>query len=163
MVIAHNISAMTALRYNKILNARMEKVMRQLSSGYRINSAADDAAGLAISERMRAQISGLNTASRNAQDGISLIQTAEGGMDEIHSMLQRMRELANKAANGVYTSTERTSMNFEVQQLKEAIDGIAGGTNFNTMSLLDGTTNQIGSNDASKFILQIGANAGLWK
>lgn len=160
MVIAHNIAAMTALRYNKLINSRLQKVMRQLSSGYRINCAADDAAGLAISERMRAQISGLNTASQNAQDGISLIQTAEGAMDEVHSMLQRMRELANKAANGTYTTAERENMNFEVQELKAAINGISSSTNYNTMNLLDGSTNTIGSNDASSIKLQVGANAG---
>ncbi|MCS7295334.1 MAG: flagellin, partial [Dehalococcoidia bacterium] len=119
----------------------MGKVMEKLSSGYRINRAADDAAGLGISEKMRAQIRGNQQAVRNAQDGISMLQTAEGALDEVHAILQRMRELAVQAANGTYAENgaERTSIGQEILQLKNEIDRIATATKFNGQNLLTGT------------------------
>lgn len=138
MRINHNISALKAnnqlSRTNKLLDASLEK----LSSGYRINSAADDAAGLAISEKMRTQISGLEQASRNASDGISVIQTAEGALIEVESMLQRMRELSVQSANGIYTTEDRIAIQAEIDQLSEEITRISETTEFNTMTLLDG-------------------------
>ncbi len=138
MRINHNISALKAnnqlLRTNKLLDASLER----LSSGYRINSAADDSAGLAISEKMRTQIAGLEQASRNASDGISVIQTAEGALVEVESMLQRMRELAVQSANGIYTTDDRIAIQAEIDQLSEEITRISETTEFNTMTLLDG-------------------------
>ncbi len=138
MRINHNISALKAnnqlLRTNKLLDASLER----LSSGYRINSAADDSAGLAISEKMRTQISGLEQASRNASDGISVIQTAEGALVEVESMLQRMRELSVQSANGIYTTDDRIAIQAEIDQLSEEITRISETTEFNTMTLLDG-------------------------
>src|SRR5690554_1327997 len=126
--------------------------MEKLSSGYRINRAADDAAGLAISEKMRAQISGLNMAIKNAQDGISLIQTAEGALHETHAILQRMRELAVQSANDTnQTSVDREAMQAELNQLLDEIDATAGRTEFNKQKLIDG------SFEDKKF--HIGANA----
>ena len=118
----------------------MGKVLEQLSSGYRINRAADDAAGLGISEKMRAQIRGNQQALKNVQDGISMLQTGEGAMDEVHSMLQRIRELAVQAANGTYTDNgpERTSIGQEIVQLASEIDRIANSTEFNGQKLLTG-------------------------
>jgi flagellin len=136
--INHNISALKAnnqlSRTNNLLDASLEK----LSSGYRINSAADDSAGLAISEKMRTQIAGLDQASRNASDGISVIQTAEGALVEVESMLQRMRELAVQSANGTYTTEDRKAIQTEIDQLNEEITRISKTTEFNTMTLLDG-------------------------
>ncbi|NLK97962.1 MAG: flagellin [Epulopiscium sp.] len=126
----------------------------RLATGQRINSAADDPAGLSISEKMRSQIRGLRQAQRNALDGISLIQTAEGAMNEIHSILQRMRELSVQAANGTNTDEDRAHLNDEFQQLKEAISQFARDTEFNTQPLLDGSKKDNGIN------LQIGPNAG---
>jgi len=121
-------------------NQALGKNLEKLASGYRINRAGDDAAGLAISEKMRAQIKGLETASKNAQDGISLIQTAEGALAEVHSMLNRMVELATQSANGIYDDAiDRKALDDEFQQLKEEIDRISKATNFNGMNLLDGT------------------------
>lgn len=160
MIINHNIAALRAFRYGKQISAQQMKVMTQLSSGLRINSAADDAAGLAISERMRAQIRGLNQASRNAQDGISLIQTAEGAANEVHSILNRIRELAVQSANGTYTDEERNNMQFEVDELLKEIGNISKNTEFNKMSLLDGTTNNDGTDNNSRITLQVGANKG---
>lgn len=138
MRINHNISALKAnnqlARTNKLLDSSLEK----LSSGYRINSAADDSAGLAISEKMRTQISGLEQANRNASDGISVIQTAEGALVEVESMLQRMRELAVQSANGTYTTEDRVAIQAEIDQLNEEITRISETTEFNTMTLLDG-------------------------
>ncbi len=138
MRINHNISALKAnnqlSRTNKLLDASLER----LSSGFRINSAADDAAGLAISEKMRTQISGLEQASRNASDGISVIQTAEGALIEVESMLQRMRELSVQSANGIYTTQDRIAIQAEIDQLNEEITRISETTEFNTMTLLDG-------------------------
>jgi flagellin len=138
MRINHNIAALKAnnqlAKTNKILDGSLEK----LSSGYRINSAADDSAGLAISEKMRTQISGLDQASRNASDGIFVIQTAEGALIEVESMLQRMRELAVESANGTYTADDRDAIQAEIDQLNQEIQRISDTTEFNTMSLLNG-------------------------
>ena len=137
--IVTNIGAINAQRNLGISGMRLGKVLEQLSSGYRINRAADDAAGLGISEKMRAQIRGDSQAIRNAQDGISMLQTAEGAMDEISSMLQRMRELAVQGANDTYDTNARNSMGQEIIQLRSEIDRIAGGTTFNGQNLLTGT------------------------
>ncbi len=134
-----NIGALNAQRNLGVSGMKLGKVLEQLSSGYRINRAADDAAGLGISEKMRAQIRGNTQGIRNAQDGISMVQTAEGAMDEIHGMLQRMRELAVQGANDTYDTNARNSMGQEIVQLKSEIDRIAGGTTFNGQSLLTGT------------------------
>ena len=139
--IATNVAAINAQRNLSLTGLRMGKVMEKLSSGYRINRAADDAAGLGISEKMRAQIRGNQQAVRNAQDGISMLQTAEGALDEVHAILQRMRELAVQAANGTYAENgaERTSIGQEILQLKNEIDRIATATKFNGQNLLTGT------------------------
>lgn len=138
MRINHNISALKANNQLSRTNNLLDKSLEKLSSGYRINSAADDSAGLAISEKMRTQISGLEQASRNASDGISVIQTAEGALVEVESMLQRMRELAVQSANGTYTTQDRTAIQAEIDQLNEEIKRISDTTEFNTMTLLDG-------------------------
>lgn len=139
MRINHNIPALTAFRQLSLNQTQVAKSLEKLSSGLRINRAADDAAGLAISEKMRAQIRGLEQASRNAQDGISLIQTAEGALNEVHSMLQRMRELAVQAASNALTDSDRANIQSEVNQLIDEIDRIARNTEFNTMRILNGT------------------------
>ncbi|URN96099.1 MAG: flagellin FliC [Candidatus Pristimantibacillus lignocellulolyticus] len=136
MFINTNVGAMNAHRNLTSNNGAMNKTMEKLSSGYRINRAADDAAGLAISEKMRYQINGMNQAQRNAQDGISLIQTAEGALTETHAMLQRINTLANQSKNGTYSSSDRTKLNLEVTQLVSEINNIATGTKFNGISLL---------------------------
>ncbi len=138
MRIYHNIPALDTYRHLSATNNKIAKALEKLSSGLRIVRAADDAAGLAISEKMRAQIKGLDQAARNAQDGISLIQTAEGAMDEMHSILQRMRELAVQAASDSYTDFDRQQIQKEVDQLKSEIDRIADTTQFNTKKLLTG-------------------------
>jgi flagellin len=137
--IVTNIGALNAQRNLGVSGMKLGKVLEQLSSGYRINRAADDAAGLGISEKMRSQITGNSQAIRNAQDGISMVQTAEGAMDEIHGMLQRMRELAVQGANDTYDTNARNSMGQEIQQLRSEIDRISGGTTFNGQNLLTGT------------------------
>ncbi len=139
MVVRTNTMALNAYRQLGMNNAAVTKSLEKLSSGFRINRAGDDAAGLAISEKMKAQITGLETASANAQDGISLIQTAEGNLNEVHSMLNRMVELATKSANGTYTSTERRALQDEVDQLLDEIDRISKSANFNGTKLLNGT------------------------
>lgn len=139
MRIQHNIMALNAHRQLNINNNAVSKSLEKLSSGYRINRAGDDAAGLAISEKMRAQIKGLEVAEANAQDGISLVQTAEGALTEVHSMLNRMVELATKAANGTYQDSDRGSLQDEITALKDEINRIAAGTNFNGLNLLDGS------------------------
>lgn len=151
MRINNNISALFA--QNKLANTNnaLAKSLEKLSSGLRINRAGDDAAGLAISEKMRGQIGGLNQAVRNAQDAISLIQTAEGALNETHSILQRMRELAVQAANDTNTTFDRNKIQDELTELKNEIDRIAAQTEFNTQKLLDGTF-------ANK-LFHIGANA----
>jgi len=150
MRINHNISALNTYRQLSNNNALSGKALEKLSSGLRINRAGDDAAGLAISEKMRGQIRGLDMATKNAQDGISLIQTAEGALNETHSILQRMRELAVQAASDTNTDDDRNALQAEVTALIAEIDRIANTTEFNTQKLLDGSF-------ASK-ILHIGAN-----
>ncbi len=138
MRIQHNIAALSAYRNLTNNNSMVSKNLEKLSSGYRINRAGDDAAGLAISEKMRAQITGLETAQKNANDGISLIQTAEGALTEVHSMLNRMVELANQSANGTYMDEDRKSLQDEVTALLDEIDRISKSTNFNGRTLLNG-------------------------
>ncbi|AJG40022.1 flagellin [Thermotoga sp. RQ7] len=138
MRINHNISALNAWRNIDQTQYSMSKTLERLSSGLRINRAGDDAAGLAISEKMRGQIKGLNMAIKNAQDAISLIQTAEGALTEVHSILQRMRELAVQAASDTNTDVDREQIQKEIDQLREEIDRIARTTEFNTKKLLDG-------------------------
>jgi len=157
LTINHNLNAMFALRYLNINNNLLNKSIERLSSGLRINRAGDDAAGLAISEKMRSQINGLNQASKNAQDGISLIQTAEGAVNETHSMLQRMKTLAVQSANGTYTDEERNLIDKEFQELKKEINRIAGDTEFNGMTLLDGTFDK--DNGGKSLDLQVGNKA----
>ena len=144
MRIQHNITALSAYRNLTNNNSAVAKNLEKLSSGYRINRAGDDAAGLAISEKMRAQITGLKTAQKNANDGISLVQTAEGALTEVHSMLNRMVELANQSANGTYQDEDRANLQSEVDALKDEIDRIANGTNFNGINLLDGSLSSTG-------------------
>ena len=139
MVVQHNMSAMNANRMLSGVSSAQSKSTEKLSSGYRINRAADDAAGLSISEKMRGQIRGLNQASTNAQDGISLIQTAEGALNESHSILQRMRELSVQASNGTETDDDREAVQNEIEQLQSELTRISETTEFNTMKLLDGS------------------------
>ena len=139
MVVQHNLSAMNTNRQLGVTSSAQAKSTEKLSSGYRINRAGDDAAGLTISEKMRSQIKGLNKASANAQDGISLIQTAEGALNESHSILQRMNELATQAANDTNTSTDRNALQAELDQLTSEINRIQLTTQFNSMNLLDGS------------------------
>ena len=140
MRIQHNIAALNSYRNLTVNNSAVAKNLEKLSSGYRINRAGDDAAGLAISEKMRAQITGLETAQKNANDGISLVQTAEGAMTEVHSMLNRMVELATQSANGTYADeVDRENLQKEVASLKDEINRIADSTNFNGINLLDGS------------------------
>ena len=152
MVVQHNLSAMNTNRQMGVVSSALQKSTEKLSSGYKINRAGDDAAGLSISEKMRSQIRGLNKASDNAQDGISLIQVAEGALNETHSILQRMNELATQAANDTNTSTDRGAIQKEIDQLVSEIDRIRSTTQFNTQNLLDG--NFINKN------LQIGSLSG---
>lgn len=150
MRIQHNISAINANRQLEINDSSISKNLKRLSSGYRINSAADDAAGLAISEKMRAQINGLDQAEDNAEDGISLVQTAEGGLNETTSILQRMNTLATESANGTYQDgTDRTNLQKEVTALKSEIDRISSSTNFNKINLLDGS---LGGDDGTQVV-----------
>lgn len=140
MRIQHNIAALNSYRNLTGNNSAVSKNLEKLSSGYKINRAGDDAAGLAISEKMRAQITGLNTAQKNAQDGVSLVQTAEGALTEVHSMLNRMVELADQSANGTYdNAVDRANLQKEIASLKDEIDRIADSTNFNGINLLDGS------------------------
>jgi len=148
-----NVSALNAWKNLGITDTFMSKSLEKLSSGFRINRAADDAAGLAISEKMRAQISGLRQAARNAQDGISMIQTAEGALNETHSILQRMRELVVQGGTGTNTDEDLDKINAEMAELVGELDGIAGRTEFNGLSLLNGTlgaeATNLGSNLAA--------------
>ncbi|WP_333657280.1 flagellin [Tissierella praeacuta] len=153
MRINNNLMAMNTHRQLGIANSAGAKSMEKLSSGFRVNRAGDDAAGLSISEKMRGQIRGLNMASKNSQDGISMIQTAEGALDEVHSILQRMRELAVQAANDTNVSVDRGSIADELTQLGAEITRIKGNTEFNTQKLLDGSAGTTG-----KVSLQVGAN-----
>jgi flagellin len=153
---------MSALNTNRQLGvstSALSKSTEKLSSGYKINRAADDAAGLSISEKMRSQIRGLNKASSNAQDGVSLVQTAEGALNEAHSILQRMNELATQAANDTNTTVDRDSIQDEINQLTSEIDRIQSTTQFNTMNLLDGSFSgknlQVGSLCGQKIEISI--------
>lgn len=139
MVVAHNLLAMNTNRQLGIVTDRKARSTEKLSSGYRINRAADDAAGLSISEKMRYQIRGLDQSSMNASDGISTVQTAEGALSEVHSILHRMNELATQAANDSNTSADRSQIALEIDQLVSEIDRISSSTQFNTMNLLDGS------------------------
>ena len=151
----NNVAALNAYRNLTVSEGQQSKSLEKLSSGFRINRAADDAAGLAISETLRSQVGGLKVASRNAQDGVSVVQTAEGALTEVHSMLQRMRDLAvqasNSGANGGNTGDAVKAAQAEVAQLTEAIDKIASNTKFNGTSLLDNT---------ATLTFQVGANGG---
>ena len=138
MIINHNLSAINANRFLKFKNWDVDKHIEKLSSGQRINRAADDGAGLAISEKMRAQIRGLRQAVRNAEDDISFIQTTEGYLSAIHSILQRIRELAVQAANGIYTAMDRMQIQVEVSQLVDEIDRVASHAQFNQLNMLSG-------------------------
>jgi flagellin len=159
MVVQHNMQAMNANRQLGITTSQQSKSTEKLSSGYRINRAADDAAGLTISEKMRNQIRGLNKASSNAQDGVSLIQTAEGALNETHSILQRMNELATQAANDTNTTSDRNAIQSEMNQLASEINRIQSTTQFNTQNLLDGSFTgknlQVGSLSGQKIALSI--------
>ncbi|SDB23394.1 flagellin [Eubacterium oxidoreducens] len=139
MVVQHNMQAANTNRQLGITTGALSKSTEKLSSGYKINRAADDAAGLTISEKMRSQIRGLDKASTNAEDGISLVQTAEGALNEAHSILQRMNELATQAANDTNTTSDRTAISEEMNQLSTELSRISSTTQFNTMNLLDGT------------------------
>ena len=160
MVVQHNLSAMNTNRQLGIVTDSMSKSTEKLSSGYKINRAADDAAGLSISEKMRSQIRGLDKAATNAQDGISLIQVAEGALGETHSILQRMNELATQAANDTNTSTDRAAIRQEMDQLSSEINRIQSTTQFNSMNLLDGSFTgknlQIGSLSGQSIKISIG-------
>jgi flagellin len=151
MVIRHNLSAMDANRQLSVNSNAQSKSIEKLSSGYRINRAGDDAAGLAISEKMRSQIRGLNQGSSNAEDGISLVQTTEGTLSETQSMLQRLKTLATQSSNGTLTSTDRTQIQLEFTQLKSEINRLSSQTTFNDKKVLDGSIASV------KF--QVGANA----
>lgn len=152
MVVQHNLTAMNSNRMLGLTSATQAKSTEKLSSGYKINRAADDAAGLSISEKMRRQIRGLTQASANAEDGISCVQTAEGALNEVHDMLQRMNELAVKGETGTLTTVDRSYIQAEVKQLMDEIDRVADTTTFNEQKLLDGTFKEKG--------LQVGAEAG---
>jgi flagellin len=138
MIINHNLSAMYANRQLGVNNGNVDKNMEKLSSGMRINKAGDDASGLAVSEKMRSQIRGLNQASRNAANGISFIQTTEGYLQETQDILQRVRELSVQSSNGIYTAEDRMQIQVEVSQLIDEIDRIASHAQFNGMNLLTG-------------------------
>ena len=151
MVVQHNLRAINSNRQLGLTSAAQNKSTEKLSSGYKINRAADDAAGLAISEKMRRQVRGLTQASANAQDGVSCVQTAEGALNEVHDMLQRMNELAVKAANGTNQSEDQSYIQKEVDNLISEIDRVATTTTFNEKMLLDGTFSAVG--------LQVGAES----
>ena len=157
-----DISAMNAARNIKIHQNNIQSNMEKLSSGYKINSAADDAAGLAISEKLKGQLTGLEQAELNVQDAVSLLQTAEGGMSNIHNMLNRMVELTTKASNGIYdTSVDRVAIKSELDSLIQEINRVTKSINFNNKTLLDGSFSniqfQIGSEVSDTMILNIGS------
>lgn len=160
MIINHNLSALSTQNTLARNNSATNKSLQKLSTGFRINGASDDAAGLAISEKMRGQISGLKQASANAQDGISMLQTAEGGLDQTHSILQRMRELAVQSASDTNTADDRTKIQAEVDQLAKEISRISNTTEFNTQNLLAGglsSTFHIGANANQNVTVSVGA------
>ena len=136
-----NVSSLNAQRNLSSTQLQLDSSLSKLSSGYRITKAGDDAAGLAISEKLRAQVNGLNQAARNANDGISMIQTAEGALTEVNTMLQRMRELGVQASNDTLSTSDRTAVNTEIQQLRSEINGISARTSFNSKQLLTGSLN----------------------
>ncbi|MGL6220075.1 MAG: flagellin [Lacrimispora sphenoides] len=160
MKIQHNIAAINSYRNLTNNNSAVSKNLEKLSSGFKINRAGDDAAGLAISEKMRAQITGLSSAEKNASDGISMIQTAEGALTEVHSMLNRMVELSTQSANGTYEDgVDRANLQAEMDALLDEIDRIAESTNFNGTKLLDGNLNtslQIGSSAGESISVSVG-------
>lgn len=160
MIINHNLSAMYSHRQLKVTNSFLDKNIEKLSSGMRINRAGDDSSGLAVSEKMRAQIKGLNQASRNAMDGISFIQTTEGYLQETSDILHRIRELSVQAANGIYADEDRMQIQVEISQLVDEIDRIASHAQFNGMNLLTGRFSQpTGVNTVTASMwLHIGAN-----
>jgi flagellin len=161
MVVQHNLRAMNSNRQLGLTTKSQSKSTEKLSSGYRVNRAADDAAGLAISEKMRRQVKGLTQASRNAQDGISAVQTAEGALTEVHDMLQRMNTLANQAANGTNTTTDRAYLQQEFSALQSEINRVACTTTFNEQNLLDGSFTgknlQVGAEKEQYITLKIDA------
>ena len=163
MIIQHNITSMNTNRQLGIVGNNLAKSTEKLSSGYRVNRAADDAAGLSISEKMRGQVRGLQRASDNAQDGISLIQTAEGAMDQQHAILQRARELAVQAANDTNVSADREAIAKELKQLKAEFDRITSQTEFNTMKLCNGSFQnknlQVGANNGQSIEISISATS----
>ena len=161
MVVQHNLTAMNSNRMLGITTSQQAKSSEKLSSGYKINRAADDAAGLSISEKMRRQIRGLTQASSNAQDGISMVQTAEGALGEVHDMLQRMNELAVKSSNETLTSVDRNYIQSEVDALTSEIDRVSDTTTFNEQYLLKGSTTGTGNGlEASGINLQVGSEQG---
>ena len=161
MTIQHNLTAMNSNRMLGLTQSSLSKSTEKLSSGYRINRAADDAAGLAISEKMRRQVRGLTQAARNAQDGISAVQTAEGALNEVHDMLQRMNELATQAANDTNMSTDRGYIQSEIDALAAEISRVASTTTFNEQNLLDGNFTgkklQVGAEGGQNIEISIGA------
>ena len=161
MVVQHNLTAMNSNRQLGITTGSQAKSSEKLSSGYRINRAGDDAAGLKISEKMRSQVRGLNRASTNAQDGVSLIQTAEGALNEAHSILQRMNELAVQGANDTNEGIDREAINEELDALTKELDRISQTTQFNKQNLLDGSFQdknlQVGANANQKIAISIGS------
>ena len=160
MIINHNMNALNAHRNMGVNNTNAGKSMEKLSSGLRINRAGDDAAGLAISEKMRGQIRGLEQSSRNAADGISMIQTAEGALNETTNILQRMRELAVQASNDTNTSSDREEIQKEINALTEEVDRIANNTEFNTQKLLNGNKSGVGGEIVNEAVT---AQAGEFK
>ena len=158
MVISHNLNAMNAHRQMKANTTNTGKAIEKLSSGLRINRAGDDAAGLAISEKMRSQIRGLNQGSTNAQDGISMVQTTEGALTETHSMLQRLKTLATQSANGTYTDSDRDLIQKEVSQLTSEITRIATDTEFNGVNVLNASAEiafQVGNKSGQEITVSI--------
>ncbi len=159
MVVQHNMQAMNSNRMLGLTSNSLSKSTEKLSSGYRVNRAADDAAGLAISEKMRRQIRGLTQASRNSQDGISMVQTAEGALNEVHDMLQRLNELAVQSANGTLVSSQdRSYIQLEVSQLIQEIDDVANNTKFNGISLLNVSTTvtlQVGTEASHTMVISL--------
>lgn len=161
--VRHNIEAMFALRQTTLNNTTLTKALERLSSGYRINRASDDAAGLAVSERLRTQVRGFQQASRNIQDGMSMIQVAEAGLSELTDMLQRMRELAVQSANGIYTNSDRSLLQLEVDQLLNEINRSMTSVAYNRLNLLNGTFSSLkgtqGSTYVGSLVFHVGANA----
>jgi len=151
MIINHNMSAIFANRLLHSTDLQMQKTMEKLASGMRINRAGDDASGLAVSEKLRSQIRGLQQAERNTMDGIAFIQVGEGALQEVHSILHRMRELSIQTANGIYSDADRRQIQVEVSQLSQEVDRVATTTEFNKFKMLDGTL--------SNMVFHVGANA----